>query len=163
MIRNVRISRERDDIVKRNLKKIEEKTKTKIKISEEDIAKISGEALNVWKAKDILIAIGRGFSPMKSFELLDEETSLEIINLKKLVTGRKNIKRTKGRIIGKEGKCKKNIEEITNSKISIQDKTISIISDSKNIPNIRKGMGMLINGSKHGKVYKYLEESCKKK
>lgn len=162
MIKNVRISEERADLVKENLGKIEKKTKTKIELSQDNVAKIEGEALNVWKAKDIFIAIGRGFTPMKSFELLDDETSLEVINLKRQVSGRENLERIKGRIIGKDGKCKKNIEKITNSKISIQNKTISIISDSKKIPNIRKGIGMLISGSKHGRVYNYLEESCRK-
>ncbi|MCD6368082.1 MAG: RNA-processing protein, partial [Candidatus Aenigmarchaeota archaeon] len=132
-----------------------EKTETKVSI-DENLVEIEGEALNVWKAKDIITAIGRGFSPMNSFLLLEDEKYLEVINLKAYTHTKKSILRIKGRIIGKEGKCRKKIENMTNSKISVYGHTVSIIGDSEKIPEIKNAINMLIKGIKHEKVYGYL-------
>jgi len=155
MIKTIRIPKDRVNVLKSCLRNIKEKTKTKISV-DENLIEIKGEALNVWKAKDIITAIGRGFSPMNSFLLLEDEKYLEVINLKTYTNTKKSILRIKGRIIGKNGKCRKKIENLTSSKISVYGHTVSIIADSGKIPEIKNAMTMLIKGMKHEKVYGYL-------
>ena len=156
MIKIIKIPEDRKNVLKSCIKDLEKMTHTKIKV-ENNLAEIDGEALNVWKTKDVIIAIGRGFSPMNSFQILEDGKSLEVINLKKLLKTKRNIQRIKSRIIGCDGKSRKKIEELTNSKISVYEKTVSIISDAENMPKIKKGIEMIINGVRHVKVYKYLE------
>ncbi|MCD6477814.1 MAG: RNA-processing protein [Candidatus Aenigmarchaeota archaeon] len=156
MIKTIRIPEDRVKVLKSCLKILKSKTKTDISI-EENLIKISGEPLDIWRTNNIIKAIGRGFSPVNSFKLLDEDNSLEIIELKKYLKTQKSIKRIKGRIIGKEGKTRKIIEDSTGSVVSVYGNTVSIISSYEEIHKATEAIMMLINGSSHRKVYKYLE------
>ena len=155
MIKIIKIPKDRINVLKSCSEEIKKKIEVDIK-TDENVIEIEGEPLNVWKAKDIVIAIGRGFSPINSFQLLEEGKSLEVIDLKNILKTKKNIKRIKGRIIGKEGKSRENIEEITNSNISVYGKTVSIIANQEDIAKIKNGIEMIINGVRHTKVYSYL-------
>src|SRR4030067_2538991 len=60
----------------------------------------------ILRAKDVVTAIGRGFSPEHAFRLIrDEDAILEVVDLRE-VFGRAeaDTKRIKGRIIGRNGK-----------------------------------------------------------
>jgi len=53
-----------------------------VKLSfKENLVEIDGESLDLFKAKNVVKSIGRGFSPEKAFRLFDEEESLKIIDL----------------------------------------------------------------------------------
>ena len=83
----------------------------------------------LFRAKEVITAIGRGFAPEHAFRLLDdEEVVFEVIDLREIV-GRSSsdLKRLKGRVIGKEGKTRRIVEELSEANISIYGHTISII------------------------------------
>jgi ribosomal RNA assembly protein len=114
--------------------------------------------INIWRARDIVIAIGRGFSPEKTFKMLsNDETLLEMIDLR-TIFGRsdKSITRVKARIIGKEGKTRSIIEEVSNTDVSVYGHTISIIGGYENLVLARDAIKMLIDGKSHATVYKFL-------
>jgi arCOG04150 universal archaeal KH domain protein len=109
-------------------------------------------------AKEVLTAIGRGFSPEHAFRLLeDDETVLEVIDLREQV-GRSpsDMKRLKGRVIGKEGKTRRIIEELTEANVSVYGHTISIIGRMDQVYTAKEAVRMLIRGSLHCSVYRYL-------
>ncbi|MCD6591374.1 MAG: RNA-processing protein [Candidatus Aenigmarchaeota archaeon] len=134
-------------------KALEENTNTKIRIN--DSVEIEGEALDVMKAREIIKAIGRGFSPEKAFKLLNDEYQLFIISLEKPTKKRK--RRILSRIIGSKGMSKNKIEMFTNTDISIYGKTISIIGKWEDVEKAAKAIDMLIGGKPHSYVFKYLE------
>lgn len=143
--------------------KIEKLTQTVIEIdSTEGIAHITNtpEAENplaVWKARDIIKAIGRGFSPERALSLLDEEAYLDIIDLISYFgRNEKSIKRVKGRIIGETGKTRRLIEETTETVVSVYGTTVSIIGPLKELKIAKKAISMLIEGASHGTVYQFL-------
>jgi len=156
MIKTVKIPEDRIGVLKSSLKKIEESTNTMISLDENNV-KINGSPIDVWKAKDIVKAIGRGFSPVNSLKLLNDDVNLEIIELKKYLKTQKSIKRIKSRIIGRDGKTRKKIEEYTGSVLSIYGDTVSIISNYEKLYKAKEGILMLINGATHKKVYNYLK------
>ena len=155
MIKNLKIPMERIGVLKASLKKLEVETGTKIFTERNDV-RIEGEPLDVWKAKDVIKAIGRGFSPERAMELLEEGKILYVINLKEYGLTENGMKRVKGRIIGRDGKTRKKIEEICDCMISVYGKTVSIISSSEKISVVKNAIEMLINGSNQNKVYNYL-------
>jgi ribosomal RNA assembly protein len=109
-------------------------------------------------AKEVVTAIGRGFSPEHAFRLLeDDETVLEVIDLREQV-GRSpsDMKRLKGRVIGKEGKTRRIIEELTEANVSVYGHTISIIGRMDQVYTAKEAVRMLIRGSLHRSVYRYL-------
>ncbi len=112
----------------------------------------------LFKTKDIITAIGRGFSPEHAFRLIrDEEASLDIIDLR-AIFGRSesDIRRVKGRIIGMDGKTRRIIEELTETDVSVYGHTVSIIGNIEQVQAAKEAIQMLIRGSLHSKVYRFL-------
>ena len=114
----------------------------------------------LFRAKEVVTAIGRGFAPDHAFRLLDDdEIVFEVIDLREIV-GRSpsDLKRLKGRVIGKEGKTRRIIEELSEANISVYGHTISIIGYPDQAAIAREAVRMLIRGSLHGTVYRFLHK-----
>lgn len=143
-------------------KKIEQLTHTKIEVdSEEGNVNIRSGKPNteeVRKAQEIVKAVGRGFSPENALSLLDDAYYLEIIDLKEMFgKSEKEIMHKKGRAIGKDGKVRDNIEDMTETKISVYGKTISIIGAEEGLGKAKHAIEMLLQGSKPQAAYNYLK------
>jgi len=112
----------------------------------------------LFRAKETVTAIGRGFSPERAFRLFrDDEAFLEIIDLREVVgRSQSDMKRLKGRVIGKNGKTRMLIEELTEASLSIYGHTISIIGNMDQKEAAKEAIRMLIRGSQHSTVYRFL-------
>lgn len=112
----------------------------------------------LFRAKEVITAIGRGFSPERAFRLIeDDEAVLEVIDLREIVgKSQSDMKRLKGRIIGKEGKTRRIIEELTEASVSLFGHTISIIGDMEQAGVAREAIQMFLRGSQHRTVYRFL-------
>ena len=146
-------------------KRVEKLTNTKISVSSDGVVTItnppdSEDPVMAWKARDIIRAMGRGFSPKRALSLIDDEDSrLIIISLRELVgSSVSQLKRVAGRIIGENGRSRRVIEETTETKISIYGKTVSLIGVDPGLEYATRAVTMLIDGAPHGSVYKYLEK-----
>jgi ribosomal RNA assembly protein len=114
----------------------------------------------LFKAKDVVTAIGRGFSPDNAFRLIrNEDHIFDFIDLR-AVFGRSesDIQRVKGRIIGANGKMRKLIEELTDANVVVYGHTIGFIGTFEQVDAARNAVQMLIEGSQHHTVYKYLQK-----
>ena len=138
-------------------REIEKSTNTKIKVM--DDVQIEGDALDVIAAENIISAIGRGFAPKYAMALKKEENSLVIIELPK---NERTLKRVRSRLIGSNGKTRRNIEEYTKTRISIYGKTASIIGAYDDVELAKTALQKLIKGLSHKSVYKFLEEKKKR-
>ncbi|KYK20491.1 hypothetical protein AYK21_06165 [Thermoplasmatales archaeon SG8-52-2] len=120
------------------------------------------DPLIVLKIENIIKAIGRGFSPDKAMILLDDEADFFVFNLYDYV-GKKesHVTRLKSRVIGKEGKTKRVLEVLTDAKISVYGHTVSVISDIIKMNILKKSIDMLLTGSKHATVYRFVETQMK--
>ncbi|MEM1826367.1 MAG: KH domain-containing protein [Desulfurococcaceae archaeon] len=143
---------------------IMDKTRTNITIDSTtgtviiEPASLSTTALELMKARDIVKAIGYGFSPDRAFRLLDEEQVLLVIDLKQYIGDKPNhLQRIIGRIIGEEGRARRVLEEMTNTYISVYDTYIAIIGDYESANIAKKAIELLIEGRRHSTVYKYVE------
>ena len=109
-------------------------------------------------AADIVKAIGRGFSPKDALSLLkNDETIFDLIDLKRLSRNENDMKRHKSRLIGKNGRTRATMEELTNTKIVIYGSTVGIIGLYLQVELVRSAVEMIIDGSRHGSVYGFLE------
>ena len=110
-------------------------------------------------ASDVIKAIGRGFSPEKAFELLDEENYLDVVDIIPYTGRSKKAKqRLKGRVIGQDGKTRRMIEEYTGTSLSIYGKTVSCIGPPEKVQVVREAVEMLLDGVPHSAVYNFLED-----
>jgi len=110
------------------------------------------------RAKEVVTAIGRGFSSERAFVLLeDEEATLTVIDLRELVgRSQADMKRLKGRVIGQNGKTRQIIEELTEAKISVYGHTISILGTLDQSEVAKEAIYMLLEGNQHRTVYRFL-------
>ena len=140
-------------------KEIEEATSTKLNIdSKEGDVFVSGEdALGLYTAREIIKAVGRGFNPDVAKLLLKQDYVFEVVDVSEFVKSKDAIVRLKGRVIGKEGKSRRLIEELTECNISVFGKTIGIIGLPEAAANARQAVESLLKGSTHANVYKWLE------
>ena len=155
MIESILIPRERVGVLKDSKTKKELEKKLEVKITFEDNSiMIEGEGLEAYQAKNIVKAIGRGFSPPKAFRLFNDEEVLEIIELE---YGDKKNDRIKSRVIGTKGKMREEIELRSKASVSVYGKTISIIGTYEQIKNAKEAIEMLIKGAMHKTVYNFLQ------
>ncbi len=112
----------------------------------------------LFRAQEVITAVGRGFSPDRAFRLVrDEDAALEVIDLREIFgRSESELQRVKGRIIGQEGKTRRIIEELTDAEISVHGHTVSIIADLDEMEIAREAVQMLLRGSQHSKVYNFL-------
>jgi ribosomal RNA assembly protein len=111
----------------------------------------------LFTVRKIIQAIGRGFSPNKAFTLMNEDYEFAIIHIEEYVGRSKNAQnRVKGRIIGKEGRSRIMLEELTECLVSIYGGTVGIIGPYEMIPIAKEAVEMLINGSFHKTVWNHL-------
>lgn len=132
---------------------IESKTGATIAVS--DFVKISGPIEGLLKAKNIVHAIARGFSPENALVLLDEQYMLEVISLNNEKENTR--KRLFARIIGRKGQSKKIIEKETNTMISVYGKTVAIIGLPEDIDAARKAIDALLAGKTHAYAYSLMK------
>ena len=111
----------------------------------------------LFTVRNISQAIGRGFSPRRAMTLLNEDQDILIMDLEEYVGTSKNaLNRVKGRIIGKEGKSRELLEELTECLISVYGSTIAMIGGYEMLPVAKEAVEMLINGAFHKTVWNHL-------
>jgi len=139
---------------------IEAETKTKIKVDskEGDVFLTGEDALGLYNTREVIKAIGRGFNPDIALLLMKPDYCFEVIDVTDYSgKSKETMLRLKGRVIGREGKSRKLIEELAESYVSVYGKTISIIGSPESTAIARQAIESLLRGSTHANVFKFLE------
>jgi len=164
----VRIPKERIGVVigpeGTTKKNIEEKLMVDLQIDSEagdvniTLSDKAADPSTLFRAKDVITALGRGFSPEHAFRLVrDEDAALELIDLRGVFgKSETDLKRVKGRIIGMNGKTRRIIEELTDTNVAVYGHTVGMIGTLDQLEVAREAIEMLIKGSMHSTVYRFL-------
>ncbi|MFA5796949.1 MAG: KH domain-containing protein [Candidatus Woesearchaeota archaeon] len=138
---------------------LELETNCKITVDSEegDIVVTGKDAVTLYALREVVKAISRGFNPELAKQLLKQDYVLEIISLNEYSKQKNQQQRLKGRVIGVEGKSRNTIESLTGCYVSVYGKTIAIIGSMETIAQAKKAVEMLLGGSMHASVYKWLE------
>lgn len=144
-------------------RRIESETQTSLDIdSKEGIVIISADdGMKIYVAKEIIRAISRGFNPDLAILLLKPDYALEVISLHDIARNKNDQARMKGRVIGEGGKARSVIENLTGAYVVIYGKTIAVLGEIGQVTAARRAVEMLISGSPHRNVYKWLERQKK--
>lgn len=164
----VRIPKERVGVVigpdGTTKKNIEEKLSVELEIDSDagdvhiSVTENATDPSTLFRAKDVVTALGRGFSPEHAFRLVrDEDVLMELIDLR-AVFGKSeaDLKRVKGRIIGMDGKTRRIIEELTDANVAVYGHTVGVIGTLEQVEVAREAVEMLVKGSMHSTVYRFL-------
>ena len=136
---------------------LSKKLKCEIKIEDGNQIRIEGEAYDEYNAKNVLSAFGRGFDIDTAYALLSDECFFTSINLKEIFKSEDQIKRIKGRIIGKEGKSKTYIEAVSGARLCVYGNTVSLIGSMDEIKVADTALQILLDGGTHKKAYRIME------
>jgi ribosomal RNA assembly protein len=142
---------------------VEEELNCNLDISSDGEVEIIGDdGFAMFTGKEVIKAIGRGFNPKIAILLTKPDYEFELISLKD-VTGKstKSMFRVKSRMIGSEGKARKEIERLTSTHIVVYGKTVGIIGETNNVSLTKQAINMLLNGAMHSTVFRFLEKKKK--
>ena len=121
------------------------------------------DPLMVLKMRDIVRAIGRGFSPEHAIRLFSDDCYFELLDFHDYVGKHKgHIRRVTARLIGSEGKTRRIIEEQTSCDLAIYGHTVSIIGELEDLGNAKQAVDMILRGAEHASVYRFLENQRRK-
>jgi len=164
----VRIPKERVGVVigpdGTTKKNIEEKLSVELEIDSDagdvhiSVTENATDPSTLFRAKDVVTALGRGFSPEHAFRLVrDEDVLMELIDLRAAFgKSEADLKRVKGRIIGLNGKTRRIIEELTDANVAVYGHTVGVIGTLEQVQVAREAIEMLVRGSMHSTVYRFL-------
>ncbi|MCI4330634.1 MAG: KH domain-containing protein [Thermoplasmata archaeon] len=116
------------------------------------------DPLGVMIGRDIVLAIGRGFSPERADRLFKPDTYLGVIDIKR-VTGRREkaqMWRIRSRLIGSGGKARTRIEDLSGCSMSIYGNTVALIGQEQQLVQATRAVEMLLRGSEHSVVFHML-------
>ena len=113
------------------------------------------DPLKALQLMDVIKAVGRGFNPEKAMRLFEDDEYLEVVDLSEFVGDRKN--QLRGMLIGKDGKTRRIIEDLTGVDMVIDGNTVGLIGNSVTLPVAKHAVELILQGSEHATVYHYLE------
>jgi len=116
------------------------------------------DPMGVIKARDIVLAIGRGFSPERAMRLLKENTFFGVLDIK-LTTGHREkaaLRRIRSRVIGTRGRARTRIEELSGCSVSVYGSTVALIGEEEQLERATRAVELLLKGSEHSTVFHLL-------
>jgi ribosomal RNA assembly protein len=110
------------------------------------------------RARDIVLAIGRGFSPARARRLLRADTYLQVLDIK-FTTGHREkaaLRRIRARVIGRAGRARARIEELSGCSVSVYGSTVALIGKDDQLDRGVRAVELLLRGSEHSTVFHLL-------
>lgn len=121
------------------------------------------DPLMVLKLRDIIRALGRGFSPEHAIRLFGDDAYFELLDIHDYVGKNKTrMRQVAARIIGSEGKTRRIIEEQTGCHLAIYGHTVGIIGELEELGHAKRACDMILRGAEHSSVYGFLESQRRK-
>ncbi|MCD6158440.1 MAG: RNA-processing protein [Euryarchaeota archaeon] len=115
------------------------------------------------KVRNVVMAIGYGFSPENAMKLLNDNYIMEVIDVKDFTRKKSRMIELMGRVIGTRGRARKELEELTDTNISVYEHYIAIIGEYENVDIARRAIEMLLKGSMHQTVYRFIREERRRR
>lgn len=129
---------------------------------EGDVILEGNDSVMLMDLRNVIYAIGRGFSPMTAEKLFNEEYIMEVISILDFTgKSKKKLIRMKGRVIGANGKARVMIEDLTGTEISVFGKTLAIIGKHEDVAVAKRACEALLSGAPHSNIFLALEKHKK--
>ena len=138
-----------------------------------DIDSKTGEVMAEWeeepdpvvrmKMPDVVLAIGRGLAPSRAVQLIQDDIFLRMYDIREWVGRQPNqTRRMRSRLIGRNGRIRSLIEEISNCEMAIHGSTVLVIGDQDGVALAAPAIEGILRGSEHSTVLHGLEQDRKR-
>jgi len=116
------------------------------------------DPMGALRARDIVLAIGRGFSSLRAQRLLKDDTYFQFLFIK-FTTGHRDkagLRRIRSRVIGRAGRARTRIEELSGCSVSVYGSTVALIGKEDQLDRGLRAVELLLRGSEHSTVFHLL-------
>ena len=138
-----------------------------------DIDSKTGEVMAEWeeepdpvvrmKMPDVVLAIGRGLAPSRAVQLIEDDIFLRMYDIREWVGRQPNqTRRMRSRLIGRNGRIRSLIEEISNCEMAIHGSTVLVIGDQDGVALAAPAIEGILRGSEHSTGLHGLEQDRKR-
>ena len=138
-----------------------------------DIDSQTGEVMAEWeeepdpvvrmKMPDVILAICRGLAPRRAVQLIQDDNFLRMYDIREWVGRQPNqTRRMRSRLIGRNGRIRSLIEEISNCEMAIHGSTVLVIGDQDGVALAAPAIEGILRGSEHSTVLHGLEQDRKR-
>ncbi len=111
------------------------------------------------KVPDVISAIGRGFSPERAVQLLEDNVFLRMYDIREWVGRQPNqTRRMRSRLIGTNGRIRTLIEEMSRCEIAVYGSTVAVMGDNDGLSLATPAIEGILGGSEHSTVLFGLEQ-----
>ena len=111
------------------------------------------------KVPDVISAIGRGFSPKRAVQLLEDNVFLRMYDIREWVGRQPNqTRRMRSRLIGTNGRIRTLIEEMSRCEIAVYGSTVAVLGDNDGLSLATPAIEGILGGSEHSTVLFGLEQ-----
>ena len=115
------------------------------------------------KTPDVILAIGRGLSPKRAVNLLEDDIHLRMYDIREWVGRQPNqIRRMRSRLIGRNGLIRSRVEELSGTEIAIYGSSVIVIGDEMGLEVAHPAIESILRGAEHGSVLHGLEKDRKR-
>ena len=105
------------------------------------------------------VAIGRGFSPERAVQLLDDDVFLRMYDIREWVGRQPNqTRRMRSRLIGTNGRIRTLIEEMSGCEIAVYGSTVAVLGGNDSLSLATPAIEGILGGSEHSTVLFGLEQ-----
>ena len=134
----------------------------------------SGEVMAEWgdegadpivrmKMPDVIVAIGRGLAPKRAVQLIQDEVFLKMYDIREWAGRQPNqTRRMRSRLIGRNGRIRSLIEEISRCEMAIHGSTVLVIGDEDGLALATPAIEGILRGSEHSTILHGLEQDRKR-
>ncbi len=110
------------------------------------------------KMPDVIRAVGRGLAPERAVKLLEDDCFLRMYDIREWVGKQPNqLKRMRGRLIGREGRIRSMVEDLSGCEIAVYGSTVCVIGDADALAIATPAIERILRGAEHGTVIQNLE------
>ena len=115
------------------------------------------------KMPDVIVAIGRGLAPKRAVQLIQDEVSLKMYDIREWAGRQPNqTRRMRSRLIGRNGRIRSLIEEISRCEMAIYGSTVLVIGDEDGLALAAPAIEGILRGSEHSTILHGLEQDRKR-
>lgn len=118
----------------------------------------SENSMRAFDCKNVIKSYNLGFNIKDSMSLFSDNVEMRVINLKSLSRNSKRLRQNKGRLIGRDGRTKEIIEELTDTKISISDNKVGVIGNIIDVDFCIGIIHKIMDGVDRDIVYRDMEK-----
>lgn len=142
----------------KTLRLVEKMGQVHLDVGDDGTVKVRGaDSIKVMKAAEVVQALGFGFHKGDALELFQRNCQMLVLELSDVLEA-SQMERLVGRVIGRQGKVKKHLENRLDVHVQVTDEKVAAIGTPTRLQVLREVLERILGGATHASAYKHLDK-----